>query len=339
MRQQYGDWKDWLLCLAIIVALQARLPSMANRNPKGRTPRKKDQEGDRPGKFALGFFLGAFITVLVALITWGSPPTAKRLAIGVGLLFLCGIYPTWYSVGVLSGHFDLRYSLRTLFRLIALIVLAGIVFALWKELLPPQPLITMQIRPSNFPVSIPPHSVVSIFQVHPYIGLTEATDGLLKDTNDKDTAFLYPSDQEIATQPKNAHEDVYRFEVANHAPQTLIGGKIFFQEEFAPGASYGCTATPDNAKYKEVILVPPLDPGRSFEFYAINQSTFCAWLIPPSSAMVRMANDDAEQEVPLVFDKNPLYNAGAPSFMTTTIKWEGLPTKPGVHYVVKRIVH
>jgi len=54
---------------------------------------------------------------------------------------------------------------------------------------------------------------------------------------------------------------------------------------------------------------------------------------------VRMATDETEQQVLLTFDKNPLYNAGAPSFMPTTIKWEGLPTKPGAHYRVTRITH
>jgi hypothetical protein len=38
MEDQYGDWKDWLLCLAIIAALEARIPVMV-RNPDGHSPK------------------------------------------------------------------------------------------------------------------------------------------------------------------------------------------------------------------------------------------------------------------------------------------------------------
>jgi len=86
---------------------------------------------------------------------------------------------------------------------------------------------------------------------------------------------------------------------------------------------------------EDVVLMPPLDPGKSFQFYAVNQSNLCAWLIPPDSAMVTMLGDKKESQVALTFDKNPLYAAGAPSFPVTGIKWEGIPAKPGGYGIIR----
>ena len=36
---QYGDWKDWLLCLVLVIGVEARLPSMDKKNPEGHSPR------------------------------------------------------------------------------------------------------------------------------------------------------------------------------------------------------------------------------------------------------------------------------------------------------------
>jgi pimeloyl-ACP methyl ester carboxylesterase len=41
--------------------------------------------------------------------------------------------------------------------------------------LPIQPLITMQISPSQLPIYVPPHSVASVLRIHPYIGMTGPT--------------------------------------------------------------------------------------------------------------------------------------------------------------------
>lgn len=43
---------------------------------------------------------------------------------------------------------------------------------------------------------------------------------------------------------------------------------------------------------------------------------------------MKMAGQEKEAEVPLIFDRNPLYSAGAPVFSQTAIKWEGVPTHP-----------
>jgi hypothetical protein len=38
MAEDYGDWGDWILCFAILVLLEARLPSMSPKNPEGHSP-------------------------------------------------------------------------------------------------------------------------------------------------------------------------------------------------------------------------------------------------------------------------------------------------------------
>jgi hypothetical protein len=197
----------------------------------------------------------------------------------------------------------------------------------------------MRISPSGFPISIPPHSLVSILRIHPYISLTDSADGLLKDSNDTGTEFFWPLQQEIDCKSPDDHETVYRVEIIDHSPETLVSGKLSFQLQYSPGSSSGCMPSADSVKREDVVLIPELDSGKSFEFYAINQSDLCAWLIPPSVATVRMTNDEAERQVPLTFDKNPLYNSGAPSFMPTKVKWEGLPKTPGPRFQIQRITH
>jgi hypothetical protein len=92
----------------------------------------------------------------------------------------------------------------------------------------------------------------------------------------------------------------------------------------------GCMPPKDNSKDQEdVVLVPPLDPGKSFHFFSVNQSNLCVWLIPPAFAKIKMSSDAAERETALTFDKNPLYLAGAPVFSPTKINWEGVPGRPG----------
>jgi hypothetical protein len=100
----------------------------------------------------------------------------------------------------------------------------------------------------------------------------------------------------------------------------------------------GCIPPQEKTGYqKDFILLPQLDPGKSFDFYAINQSSSCVWLIAPEMATIKMASDDTERQVALTLDKDPLYVSGAPVFPPTKIKWEILPSKPG-GYEVQRIV-
>jgi hypothetical protein len=296
--------------------------------------------GASPSQLALGFCLGTVMTVAFSLITWGSGPTPRRLLFSLGVMFLCASYLVWRAANRMAERFFRANRTAAVASGCAAILILALGATLWgRELWPKPPLFEMRISPSGFPVSIPPHSLVSILRIHPYIPLTDSADWLLKDSNDSGKEFFWPSQQEIDSKPPDDVETVYRVEIINHSSGTLLSGKLSLQLQYSPGASSGCTPSANSDKQEDVVLMPQLDPGRSFEFYAINQSAFCAWVIPPSTAAVRMASDTAERQVPLTFDKNPLYNSGAPSFMPTKIKWEGLPITPGPHYQIQRITH
>lgn len=309
-----------------------------NRKKPTPSPKRERAPESTANQLVLGFCLGSFMTLLTALLTWGGSPTPKRLIVGLILLLAVGIYPAWCFANATARSLN-RYLGPA--RFLALVLLLLTVGVLGKELWPPLPLVTIQIAPSSFPIAIPPASVVSILQIHPYIALTDADDGLLKDSNDTNDKFAWPSQGEIDSKEKNAHEAIFRIEATNHSSQILIGGKLLFKVRFAPGHGNpgNCTSTPKDVQILDVVLIPSLDPGKSLSFYAVNQSAYCAWLIPPENVTVRMANDDEERVVPLSFDKNPLYKSGAPSFFPSTVKWEALPTTPGQHYRVIRITH
>jgi hypothetical protein len=202
---------------------------------------------------------------------------------------------------------------------------------------PPAPLITMEISPSILPIYIPPHCVASVLQIHPYIGLADTQDGLLKISNYTGSEGCWPKKEVLDTTEPNRHEDIYRLEIDNHSERTLERGRVKFGLKYNTGLKGGGCMPPKTvqADQNDVVLIPPLDPGKSFEFYAINQSDFCAWLLAPQSATVKMAGEKKETEVPLAFDKNPLYAGGAPVFSATATKWEGIPTRPGGYGIIR----
>ena len=140
---------------------------------------------------------------------------------------------------------------------------------------------------------------------------------------------------------RNGHEGVYRVEIGNHSHQTLSSGKVVFGLKYNTGPKGGGCMPPSGAKrdQEDTVLLPTLDSGKSFEFFAVNQSNLCAWLIPPSSAAVVMDGDETETQVTLTFDKNPLYAAGVPVFSPTGINWEGVPSKPGGYGVIRTGSH
>jgi hypothetical protein len=118
-----------------------------------------------------------------------------------------------------------------------------------------------------------------------------------------------------------------------------LAGKLLFQLAYNAGLpGGGCIPSKGKQEYqKDFVLLPQLDPGKSFDFYAINQSSLCVWLIPPETATIKMTSDNAERAIPLTWDKNPLYASGAPVFAPTKIKWETLPSKPNsyqIHLIV-----
>ena len=43
---------------------------------------------------------------------------------------------------------------------------------------------------------------------------------------------------------------------------------------------------------EDVIFIPALDPGKSFEFVAVNQTNRCAWLLAPTTITIRVAGDE-----------------------------------------------
>jgi hypothetical protein len=193
------------------------------------------------------------------------------------------------------------------------------------------PLVTIQISPSSFPIFALPHSTISILPLHPYRALTDAADYLTKYDNDCGEEHFWPTKKEIDSKAAADYETVFKVEIANHSQETLLSCKTTFRLRYNAGLpGGGCMPPKDNSKDQEdVVLVPPLDPGKSFQFFAVNQSNLCVWLIPPAFATVKMAGDATERQAGLTFDKNPLYFAGAPVFPPTRIKWEGVLSRPG----------
>jgi hypothetical protein len=253
----------------------------------------------------------------------------------VGLSFLVAKFVTWDQVENLT---------RRLTANAAVVVGAGVVLfgaielATKKAPQPPSlPLITMQISPTSIPISIPPHTVASILQMHPWIGMTGESDSLLKVANDTGSEGCWPKRAELATMEPNGHEGVYQVAITNHSDRTIESGKAKFGIKYNVGLKGGgCMAPTDQRPDQyDVVLIPPLDPGKTFEFYATNPSNSCAWLLPPGSATLKIAGQEKATEVPLALDKNPLYSAGAPSFSPTAIKWEGVPTHPNGFGVIR----
>jgi hypothetical protein len=197
------------------------------------------------------------------------------------------------------------------------------------------PLITMQISPSTFPVSVPAHSTISILPLHPYQTLSEAADGLIKYANDCGEEHLWPTQKEIDSKSVNDYEQVLRIEIANHSHETLVTGKMTFRLQYN-NWSVGCTPLKSGLTgQKDVVLLPTLDPGKSFNLVAVNQTNLCAWLLPPTVATVKMVGADTEIQIPLKMDRDPLDLSGMPAFSPTKIKWEGVPIKPGGYGIIR----
>jgi hypothetical protein len=201
--------------------------------------------------------------------------------------------------------------------------------------LPKMAVVEMRISPSGFPISIPPHSVVSILRLHPYIILSDTNDYLLKDENTQSKEFSWPSQKEIDSKDSNDYETVFRVELVNHSEEALAAGKLLFRLLYNAGLSGGgCMPPKGKPDYQnDFVLLPQLDPGKSFEFYAVNQSPSCVWLIPPEIATIKMVSDDVQRQIALTLDKNPLYASGVPVFPPTKIKWETLPIKSNSYQV------
>jgi hypothetical protein len=175
--------------------------------------------------------------------------------------------------------------------------------------------------------------------LHPDIILSDTNDYLFKDENTQSKEFSWPSETEIDSKDPKDYETVYRVEFINHSGEALESGKVLFQLMYNTGVSSGCRSPKEKPEFqKDFILLPQLDPGKSFDFYAINQSSSCVWLIPPEVATIRMTSDETDRQIALTLNKDPLYASGVPVFPPTKIKWEALPSRPN-GYQVGRIVH
>lgn len=198
----------------------------------------------------------------------------------VGLGFIVAKFVTWDQTKNLT---------RRLTANAAVVVAGGVIFSgaigLARKKVPPSlpaPLITMQISPTSLPVSIPPHTVASILQIHPYIGMMSDQDGLLKVANDTGKEGCWPKRAELATLEPNHNEDVYRVQITNHSDRTVESGRAKFGIKYNTGMKGGGCMTPTDPHrdQEDVVLIPPLDPGKSFEFYATNPSNFMCMVAP-----------------------------------------------------------
>jgi hypothetical protein len=308
----------------------------AGRAAEGGTPKAKEYmsstTSDRKAlkNLLLSILWGGGVAVAITLLASAGSITRLRIVV----LAIIGF--AMFSIAVHLHAWPKSRRRATL-------ALIGVVMGVlgWQAL--PQPKIAaveMRISPSSFPISIPQHSIVSILRLHPNIILSDTNDYLLKDENTQNKEFFWPSQAEIDSKTSDDYETVFRVEIINHSQEPLASGKLLFQLLYNAGLSDdGCMPPKEKLEYqKDYVLLPQLDPGKSFDFYAVNQSSLCVWLIPPDIATIKMTSDSKERPVALTRDKNPLYASGVPIFPPTKIKWETLPSRPN-SYQVLRIVN
>jgi hypothetical protein len=193
------------------------------------------------------------------------------------------------------------------------------------------PFISIKIEPSVFPVSVSPHSVLSILPLHPYQTFTDTSSELHVYENPCSIERPWPSQKEIDSKSDDSHEEVRHIKITNHAQETIESGKIAFIVRYNQSFGGGCMAPPkSDASQTDVISIPTLDSGKAFEFVSVNQTNKCAWLLPPDSITVKMANDDRTETIPLKLEPINIPNWISTPFGPTSISWEGVPTRnPG----------
>jgi hypothetical protein len=278
----------------------------------------------------LSLFWGIGAAVLVTLIAEAGSIARGRVLVLVvlGALF--------FSIAVYI-HGWLKSWTKAILLFVG--IWGGLFTIGWEAL--PQPKVAaleMKISPSGFPISIPAHSTTSILRINPNRILDATGDYLLKEDNTRGVDVTWPSQKEIDSKKPDDYETIFRVQVANHSPETLITGRLLFHISYNVGLfGGGCMPPKDTPKYQDdVVLLPQLDPGKSFEFYAVNESSKCAWLIPPDKVTVRMTSDENERQVPLTLNADPLYASGAPLFPPTKIMWEALPTRPNSYQIMRQ---
>ncbi len=166
------------------------------------------------------------------------------------------------------------------------------------------PWFTIKVANSAFPVSVPSHSTLLILPLHPYWVFTDTNSHLHEYENDCAEARNWPSQDEINSKPANGFEEVRRIEVTNHSQNAMESGRVVFDILYGESFAGGCSTPPVSStpQQHDVVSIPALDPGKSFEFIAVNQSARCAWLLAPKQIRVTMANDENAMDVPLKFE-------------------------------------
>jgi len=197
------------------------------------------------------------------------------------------------------------------------------------------PFISLRITPSAFPFSVAPRTTLSILPLHPYQIFAEGSGALHVFDNYCGEEHFWPSQEELDSRPKNAYEEVRLLEIDNHSQTTMEMGKVAFQVMYNETFAGGCIP-PSKAKLQEdVISIPALDAGKSFQFISVNQTKSCAWLIAPNKIKVRMTGDDIEHEIPLKIEDTNIPNVASTPFSPTNVQWLGVPVKNPGYGVVR----
>jgi hypothetical protein len=307
-----GPW-DWLLCLVLAVLLGARLPDMGEPT----TETKIHKFFANPIVQGVGVFLALALAFSGKLSQVGT-----RVCI---VLAACvGIWGLWSHLRskLIAIVFTIAYIAALLF--LAKFLTQSTVAV------PPPPFITIKISPSAFPVSVAPRSTLYILPIHPYQVFTDAEgDGHLHEfDNSCGEEHLWPRQ---AHEPANGYEEVRRVEVTNHSQSAVESGRIAFSVLYNEAFGGGCMARPaSSAPQEDVIFIPALDPGKSFDFVAVNQTNRCAWLLAPTTIRIRVAGDEAPVNAPLKLEPTVVSTWVSSPFGPTTTKWVGVPIKnPG----------
>lgn len=269
--------------------------------------------------------------VAVAAVLYLLNKTPATSCIALAVLFCSLIYPTLTVLGYWKSK---SWSRAISSVAIDVILVSAIAWAAWPE----PPLITIEISRSTLPISIAPRSVDAVMELHPWLGMPDssnwpAKDDLLRVRNDSGEDGFWPSPGELASSGEHGYEDVSFVEITNHSQQQIKKGKITFGVIYDKGTHQSCMPPTENAIHAtNTVLIPPLDPGKSFIFAVVNESDLCTWIAPPSTVVMSLSGDIVERrKVPLIFDLTPLNIIGT-QFPATSIKWQFLPPDNKAHY-------
>jgi hypothetical protein len=249
--------------------------------------------------------------------------------INLGFIWLGCFVVIW----MLTVNVRRKALLRATLAVVLLLTVCGLDWWAPKPLAanPPPPFITVKISPSGFPVSVAPRSTLYLLPIHPYQTFTDAASHLHEFDNSCGEEHSWPTQDEINSKPANGYEEVRRIEVTNHSQDAIESGRIAFSVLYNEAFGGGCMSPPASSTPQEdVIFIPAIDPGKSFEFVAVNQTNRCAWLIAPTTIRIRKANDETPINAPLKLEPSVVPTWASSPFGPTTIKWVGVPIKnPG----------